>query len=122
MYCLRLDEEIRRGHGMNGHVGSWPSATASTIRTPPSWTAGSSASARTSDSDERQREPWMTWQRRLRLAVVPVLLAVPFLLTPGVAGATPAGDSCYGQTAQLTVEEQRLTVGFTSGGPAVGPE
>src|SRR5579885_1128626 len=65
----------------------------------------------------------MTWQRRLRLAVVPVLLAVPFLLTPGVAGAAPAGDTgCYDQNTQLTVEEQRLTVGFTTGGPAVGPE
>jgi pyrrolidone-carboxylate peptidase len=65
----------------------------------------------------------MTWQRRVRLLVAPVVLAVPLLLTPGAANASrPAATGCYDQNAQLTVEEQRLTVPVATGQPAAGPQ
>ena len=48
-----------------------------------------------------------------------LLLILPALAIPGVASASP---SCFGTSAPLTVEEQRLTATLPAGGPAVGPE
>src|SRR2546429_7399695 len=56
----------------------------------------------------------------MRQLFVAALLAVPFLVVPGVAGA--AQPTCYDPNAQLTVEEQRLTVPVADGQPAAGPE
>ena len=48
-----------------------------------------------------------------------LLLLLPALAFPSVASASPG---CYDPSAQLTVEEQRLTATLPAGGPAVGPE
>ncbi len=65
----------------------------------------------------------MTWQRRVRSLLAPVVLALPLVLTSGAANASrPASAQCYDQNAQLTVEEQRLTVPVAAGQPAAGPE
>jgi pyrrolidone-carboxylate peptidase len=58
--------------------------------------------------------------RRVRLLLVPVLAAIPLVVAPVAASAGTAG--CYDQNAQLTVEEQRLTVPVAAGQPAAGPE
>ena len=56
----------------------------------------------------------------MRHLIVAALLAVPFLVVPGVASA--GQTTCYNPNAALTVEEQRLTVPVATGQPAAGPE
>jgi pyrrolidone-carboxylate peptidase len=61
--------------------------------------------------------------RRGRLLSVLVALALPLVSVPGAAASPAPGTSgCYDQNAQLTVEEQRLTVPVATGQPAAGPE
>src|SRR5215475_5721251 len=62
----------------------------------------------------------MFWRRRILLLLAPVL-AIPLVFTPS-AGASQSATGCYDQNAQLTVEEQRLTVPVATGQPAAGPE
>ncbi|MCR6482645.1 hypothetical protein M8542_07430 [Amycolatopsis sp. OK19-0408] len=52
-------------------------------------------------------------------ALLPLLAVVPLVALPGTA---TAASGCFGTTAPLTVEEQRLTATLPAGGPAVGPE
>ncbi|HEV3358077.1 MAG TPA: hypothetical protein VG247_14880 [Pseudonocardiaceae bacterium] len=67
----------------------------------------------------------MIWRGRARLLSVLLALTVPFaplVFAPGAAQASPAAAGCYATNAQLTVEEQRLTVPVATGQPAAGPE
>jgi pyrrolidone-carboxylate peptidase len=52
-----------------------------------------------------------------------LVMPLAFLPSPAEAGTARAGGAgCYDQNAQLTVEEQRLTVPVATGQPAAGPE
>ena len=65
------------------------------------------------------------WGRSRLLSVLAASMAVamPVAFVPGVAAASTAtGAGCENQSAQLTVEEQRLTVPVAAGQPAAGPE
>jgi hypothetical protein len=52
-------------------------------------------------------------------ALLPLLAAVPLVVFPATASATPG---CFDPAVPLTVEEQRLSATLPAGGPAVGPE
>lgn len=64
----------------------------------------------------------MTWRRRVGRLLAPVVLAAPLVFASGAAHADQPAAGCYDPTAQLTVEEQRLTVPVAAGQPAAGPE
>ncbi|HEY4019243.1 MAG TPA: hypothetical protein VGM75_11185 [Pseudonocardiaceae bacterium] len=59
---------------------------------------------------------------RARLLSVVLAVAMPLAFAPSVADASTARTGCYDQNAQLTVEEQRLTVPVSAGQPPAGPE
>ncbi len=64
----------------------------------------------------------MIWRGRARLLSVLLALTMPMAAVPAMAQTSPASAGCYDTNAQLTVEEQRLTVPVAPGQPAAGPE
>lgn len=67
----------------------------------------------------------MSWRQRARLlsiVVIPIFVVGAVPAAAAASTANNAGAGCYDQNAQLTVEEQRLTVPVAAGQPAAGPE
>jgi pyrrolidone-carboxylate peptidase len=70
----------------------------------------------------RDGELSMILRGRARLLSVLAALTLLLAVVPAANASTTHGTGCYDQNAQLTVEEQRLTVPVATGQPAAGPE